>query len=98
MEIKATSRAENAEQWRGRVERSERHEGSMQSFCEAEGVSLSALQYWRQKLGQPRDAAVTRSAFVPVQIVGGPDGRAGYGLPDPKWVAEIILRLSEGTR
>jgi hypothetical protein len=66
-------------------------------------VSLSSLKYWRRKCGVAEPPAVSAprpSRFIPVELVSSAvePGREERWLPDPKWVAELIVHLSRGTR
>jgi hypothetical protein len=104
--IQGADRLEKARQWQERLERAESRSGSLESFCREEGVSLPVFNYWRRRIGHlPRRGLVNKTqakvpAFVPVEVThegataerfARADDRA---LPDPRWVAEIILHLS----
>lgn len=103
------NRTVNARQWRERIERAKTRSGSLESYCREEGVTLPALNYWRRKLRssypvktEPKAPAKV-PAFVSVEVIGEEASVEKYArangrvLPDPRWVAEIILHLS-GTR
>lgn len=95
-----TSRSEKARRWSERLERLERRPGTVDAFCEAEGVSRSSVGYWTRKGGEsarargaPAAVFPTRSAFVPVEVVPERILGGAAGLPDPRWAAEFVLHL-----
>ena len=94
------SRIENERHWRGHVARLRSHTGTAASYCRAEGLSIPAMGYWQRKLGsgsQHSGVLARTPAFIPVEVVTAtlPANRA---LPDPRWVAELILHLGGGLR
>lgn len=82
------------ELWEKRITKAELFDGSNQAFCSSEGLSLATFQYWKKRL-RPRQnrIAVPPSPFVKVAIE-----RVPASLPDPQWVAELILSLCRGLK
>jgi hypothetical protein len=80
--------------WREQVTLAERREGSLESFCRERGLSPNTLGYWRRKLGTGEMKQVALPPFIPVTV----DVAASRALPDPKWLAELIVHLSEAVR
>ena len=91
--------------WRGHVEEARKHPKSISAYCRDRGISRSGFNYWQKRLGAqslqrkrtPAEVAVKRrpSAFIPVELLPFvPVSKSGPQLPDPKWVAELILHLT----
>ena len=88
--------SEKQQYWRGHVAAVEKYFGSHEAYCRAEGISSSALKYWRRKVGKCRSGALAPMArFVPVEVTRE---RQPAGLPDPRWLAELIFHLSVGVK
>jgi hypothetical protein len=90
-------RIENEKIWRDRVVRASRYPGTILSFCRSEGISREGLRYWQKKISCGRVGSATAPVvprFVDVEIVD--QQRPTAGLPDARWVAELILHLQSG--
>ena len=77
-----SSRAAGQRAWMERLERFEQSGGSVQQFCDLEGVSTASFYQWRRKLQPTRsfdNASVTQ--FVPM-AGGGVKGGFRYGRTD----------------
>lgn len=92
-----TSRSENREQWLKHVAQAAEHADGMSAYCREQGISVGALQYWKNKCGSKVNevAPASRSAFVPVQVLDQCRAMKGSPLPDPKWVAGVLFHLME---
>ena len=96
-------RTQNAKIWAERVARAKAHSGPVELFCRDEGISSASLGYWRRKLRKevrpmPTTGKPVSSAFVPVKVLNPESTTSNLPLPDPRWVAEVILHLSRSTR
>jgi hypothetical protein len=78
------------EVWAKRIKQAEEFSGSNRAFCVSNGLSIPTFQYWKKKL-KKGPVVVTSSPFVRVEIE-----KPTMQLPDPRWVAEIILHLTRG--
>ncbi len=89
---------ERREYWQGHVAAVERYGGSHGAYCRDEGISAAALWYWRNKVRRQNRSRspVPVQSFVPVEVTC--DGPVRGGLPDPRWLAELIVQLSVGVR
>ncbi len=89
---------EKQQYWEGHVAAVERYGGSHGAYCRGEGISSPALWYWRNKVRRQNRSRspVPVQSFVPVEVTC--DGRVRGGLPDPRWLAELIVGLSGGAR
>jgi len=103
MEIVRESGIEKEEKWRRHLERANARTGSLEKFCQDEGLSLATLNYWRKKLkensGTSMPTVITRagpkaSQFIPVQLSEPTQHSRRAQLPDPAWLAELILNLT----
>jgi hypothetical protein len=103
MEIARESGIEKETKWRGHLERANARTGSLEKFCRDEGLSLATLNYWRKKLnedsGTSMPAVITRARpkapqFIPVQLTESTRDSKRAQLPDPAWLAELILHLT----
>lgn len=92
-------RVENERLWRTRVAQASRHEGGIGAYCRLHGISREALRYWEKRIGgksrrSPGSRALRLARpFVEVEVepmIVRPS------LPDPRWVAELIIHLSRG--
>ena len=92
------STQEKQRYWESHAVAAEKFGGSHEEYCRAEGISAPALRYWRNKArrkARPIKSLPTK-AFVPVEVLC--DGPARPNLPDPRWLAQLILALNEGIR
>lgn len=101
--MKRKVNAEKSRYWQNQVRRCEAYPGSLASYCRQAGIPPSSLSYWRRKLGlQAPEPTQTRSPFVAVQLERSgpkptkrpPEVKASH-LPDPRWVAQLILHLGK---
>jgi len=90
------SRSENARQWEEHVRRYREHKGPLTAYCREAGLSMGAMEYWVKKLSvQNESKNIPRRAFVPVEVMRSENQNQGC-MPDPKWLAELIMHLSNG--
>ena len=101
--MKSTTNLEKEKIWRAHMAKAAAFDGSNRSYCKSASISLNTFQYWRSKfafskeVGQAKSAA--RSAFARAEIVNAmPEPFRLSRLPDPKWMAELILHLSGSCR
>jgi hypothetical protein len=97
---KSNGISEKEQVWRGHLARAAKFSGSASAFCRSESLSIPAFQYWKQKLNpKNKNTAPALPAFVRVQVEESVSHtRAEVQLPDPRWVAEIILQLYRSCR
>src|SRR5215210_2394632 len=97
---KSLNQGEKEKVWRTRIARAAEFPGSIRTFCQNEGVSVNGFQYWKQKIARENQTpALIPSPFVRVQVGDAVvESRQVSGLPDPKWIAEVILHLYRGSR
>ena len=81
--------------WAERIQEAEAFEGSNLQYCKSKGYSEATFRYWKNQLrgskAAPIEPAEAASPFLKVEIEKG-----SPSLPDPRWVAEIILHLNRG--
>jgi hypothetical protein len=89
-------RANARSQWLDHVRQAREYEGGLAAYCRQAGISVRGLSYWRKKCGTvSAEAAVERhSAFIPVQVMAAESAVRGSGLPDAKWLADLIRHLA----
>ena len=83
--------------WRAQLKAIKEYPGTLTDYCQTHGITMSAYHYWLRKLKpKPSESALLprQSSFVPVEIIGEYPKHTTSSLPDPRWVAEIILNLS----
>src|SRR3954469_591267 len=100
-QVDTQRRAKQGEEyWRGHVERSKSFAGTLEEYCLSNGVSKSSLHRYRQRFGAA--SRKKRSAFVKVARAPGPvatkAASRGSRLPDPRWVAELLMALGGDER
>lgn len=79
------------EEWQKRLAEAQTHPNGAKGYCRENGLSHSTLFYWKKKL---QKKSVMKPAFSRVQVVA--KKTEDKRLPDPKWLAEFLLALSEG--
>ncbi len=98
--MKVQSNTDRRRYWEDQVRRSKAHRGSLASYCRQAGIPVSALSYWRKKLArEPGRIDQGKSPFIAVQLgeaAAVPVHTGAPRLPDPKWVAQLILQLGQG--
>lgn len=94
---KSSIRKANAEAWRRRLAAADTFPGTITEYCRREGISREALRYWRGRLAKTRTPAEATAGFARVEVLPAAPV-APIGLPDPRWVAELILHLQAGGR
>ena len=85
--------SEKREYWVTKVREAQSFSGSVKAFCEQQGISLATFGYWKAKL---KSQPLTRMSVQPSPFVRVEIERPKSTLPDPKWVAEILVHLSRG--
>jgi hypothetical protein len=93
------SNREKAKVWTARIEQAEQFRGSTVEFCQKEGLSIHTFRHWKRKLqdlehkAKPIESNPFARVSVLTQLQPREERRA---LPDPKWVAEVLLQLHRG--
>lgn len=96
-----TPNQEKLKVWTEHVKKASIYNGSLKEYCRQESISSSTLNYWREKLGKGISKPSQTSKFIPV-VVAPPSKLEQKErqeiLPNPKWVAEIILHVYGGLK
>jgi hypothetical protein len=79
--------------WRSEQELFRKTGGSASAFCRSRGHIESQFRYWLEKIEGVKPA-VAKPDFIAIKIEQ--PKRVVRTLPDPIWLAEFILRLSQG--
>ena len=81
--------------WKSHILKASKHEGSINSYCRIAGISSGKFHYWKKRLAikEPKPCE-NIPAFAQVEVV--PDKNSS--LPDPRWLAELILSLARGVK
>lgn len=88
--MKSASKFKREQFWRNHIQRQKTQGCGISSYCRWEGLSPYTFRYWQKKFeGQVQTRAFP--AFVPVEVM--PEIAQSRQLPDPKWLAELILNL-----
>jgi len=97
MKLSPTKRIEKESYWQEHLTAYQGFHGTIAAYCRKNGLSIEAFYYWKRKLGTARPCiqnAKIERPFIPVDII---DSRSkSPRLPDPKWLAEFVLRLMDG--
>jgi hypothetical protein len=64
----AKENAERANQWRKHIEALNSSRLSRRAYCEKNGLKVSTLDYWRQRLGDVKEKAKKDRGWISVQI------------------------------
>jgi transposase-like protein len=79
-----------SEFWREQIRLAAEFEGTATEYCRRHDLNLPVFYSWRKKLrADAKDKSPALSPFVSVEVVPERANR----LPDPKWLAEFVLRL-----
>ena len=91
-----------ARKWAERIQTAEMHPGGYAGYCREYGIPEHQLYYQRKKARANRSQSLgqavgVRKASVPafVPVVLDPPSSS---LPNAKWVAELIVHLSQAAR
>jgi transposase-like protein len=89
----SSNQIESVEFWREKVSLYSKSGGSRARFCRSLGLSESRFRYWEQKFqGVGKSKKITVPPFVAVKVERKPERSR---LPDPRWLAEFLIGLSE---
>jgi hypothetical protein len=80
------------------IRKAQAHPAGMAAYCRESGITINALNYWRTKM-RPESSVPDRDespAFLAVQVAESEDAERRSSLPDPRWVAEVMLHLARG--
>jgi hypothetical protein len=92
--------------WKSHVDKAEAFGGSNQEYCRLEGLTPSTFASYKKRFGLTKETPRHRlSGFSEVVQVDSVQGNHAKGtafeskaktpsLPDPKWLAELILGLN----
>jgi len=86
-------RTERETFWRGEQDLYRKTGGSVAAFCRSRGHTENKFRYWLEKF-EGAKPAVAKSDFIAIKVEQ--QKRVARALPDPIWLAEFILRLSQG--
>ena len=91
------SRQEVEKFWKQHIEAAKSFSGSVQKYCDANGIESASFYSWRKRLSSvARDPDYAK--FLPV-IISDSDRRSAASeraLPNARWVAEVMLHLIRG--
>ena len=85
-------------EWEERFREAEAHAGGVAGYCQEKGIRRERFYWWRRRIrgagrGVRGEREFARVEVMPVSAPASPGSR----LPDPKWLAEFLLALSEGS-
>lgn len=78
--------------WAAKLALASEFGGTAAEFCRQHNLRENQFSYWRTKLAsKSRLPEPIAKAFIPVEVCASP--KAKRSLPDPRWLAELILNL-----
>jgi len=77
--------------WSQHIHQSEKHEGSLNSYCQSVGINPRTLQYWKLKF-KSESRSASKKAFLPV-VLKKPQELTQKSLPQAQWVAEFLYHF-----
>lgn len=85
-------------EWEDRFREAEAHAGGVAGYCQEKGIRRERFYWWRRRIrgvgrGERAERAFARVEVLPVSEPAPPRP----GLPDPEWLAQVLLALSEGS-
>jgi hypothetical protein len=90
-----------AKVWRARIEAAESFPGGVQAYCVKEGLHTTPLYRWKRRFSEEKQTSHGSSKFAALVVSKKADPdfqsqRPMSMLPDPRWVAEILIYISRG--
>lgn len=82
--------------WKTHVSQAKQYDGGFAAYCRSQNISVHTLSYWRRRFGRGSTQKTFRapSPFIPVKVEAAVFSKSTFRfLPDPKWLAEVILEL-----
>ena len=95
------TKQETTEYWKNHINQAKQFDGSIPKYCKSAGIRDYTFYYWRHKLQKRVSASIkSKSSFILARIEPNSIEVAKRVdvLPDPQWVASIILHLHERLR
>jgi hypothetical protein len=86
--------SEREQYWRDHVAKALECPEGVETYCQAQGLSIYTFEGWKRRFAKREKAAVKKAElprFLPVEIAS--KAKKNLGFPDPKWLAEFILHL-----
>ena len=100
------SRSESMEFWHNHIIQSKLQSGSISSYCKANDLQETSFYYWKHKFSGPKSKKLfskkLKTPFSPVvvspevKVQSYPHQDINRGLPDSRWVSEIITNVIRG--
>lgn len=92
----ANSNSPDPEFWRGHILKAVEFSGTYANYCESNGLAKSTFHAHKKRLGFTRASKSKRGAFVKVNPIRDfskelPKVRSESRLPDPRWLAEVLM-------
>lgn len=82
--------------WKHHIAQAEIYNGSIAAYCRENSLGLSTFKYQRRQI-ERKDSGIRlstpKSAFVPVKVKTDESVLTRKTLPDPKWIAEVIIEI-----
>jgi transposase-like protein len=90
-----------AKLWRARIKAAELFPGGVQAYCLQEDLHTTSLYRWKRKFSEEKQEADGSSKFAPLVVSQKADlnfqsQRPMSELPDPRWVAEVLIYMTRG--
>lgn len=82
--------------WQNHMMQSELFDGSMTKYCKQNGINIHLFKYWRNRLSKKAGSSrlPVPVPFAEVRVAGNDESPGTkIGLPDPKWLADLIMEL-----
>lgn len=84
-------------EWEERFREAEAHAGGVAGYCQEKGIRRERFYWWRRRIRGAGRGALREKAFARVEVLPVPAPARSSRLPDPHWLAQFLLALSEGS-
>jgi transposase-like protein len=91
-------RRKKEKQYQEHIRKAQADPAGIAAYCRRAGISVNTLNYWRSKVRPepPMLDGDESPAFLPVQVIESAEPSPRSNLPDPRWVAKVMLHLARG--
>lgn len=85
-------------EWEERFREAEAHAGGVAGYCQEKGIRRERFYWWRRRIRGAGRGVRGERAFARVEVMpASAPALSGSRLPDPQWLAQFLLALSEGS-
>jgi len=85
-------------EWEERFREAEAHAGGVAGYCQEKGIRRERFYWWRRRIRGAGRSVRAKRPFARVEVMpASAPALSGSRMPDPHWLAQFLLALSEGS-